>query len=333
MESIKQYVETVLGKEVLVTSREHDCVEQLLTAKRIKHTCCGAYGGDTKAGKLIASIKRSGCLADLIQGYDVDWCMHASSPEAARVAIGLGIRNICLTDTPHAVTVNKLCFPFADWVVAPSCIDTHTLATMGATKVQSYKGVDQVAWLKDFKPDESVVSRYVEGDNPLVIFRPPENQATYYASGDERPSVNLITELAQKYPKTKFIVMPRYVRQHHDYESIIPDNVNMAILVNCIDAPSLMAKADLVMTGGGTMALESALLGTPSITYFPMDLDVVNYIQQRGFPIHQCKDVPSALRTASRIIEERAKYDVKKQLNALESPINAIDKIIRRQER
>ena len=53
-----------------------------------------------------------------------------------------------------------------------------------------------------------------------------------------------------------------------------------------IDAPSLMTKADLVISGGGTMIRESTLLGIPSISMFQRYfIEIEKYLIKKGFPL------------------------------------------------
>ena len=67
-------------------------------------------------------------------------------------------------------------------------------------------------------------------------------------------------------PQTVAVVLPRNEDQRHAARAragdslIVPDRV--------IDAQSLVAYADLVVSGGGTMNREAVALGTPAYTIF-----------------------------------------------------------------
>src|SRR2546430_3183540 len=66
---------------------------------------------------------------------------------------------------------------------------------------------------------------------------------------------------AREREDVQIVVLPRTADQRAQY-AIEPGCV--AIPDNAVDAPSLLALADLTVGGGGTMTRESAILGTPT---------------------------------------------------------------------
>ena len=69
---------------------------------------------------------------------------------------------------------------------------------------------------------------------------------------------------------------PEQEKELEDAGVIIPEK--------SVDTLSLLYYARVAMTAGGTMGRESALMGTPTIYSFPLELDVSTYIAERGFP-------------------------------------------------
>ena len=80
--------------DLLCTGRNYrECV-QLSKLKKFELKTVGKYGGSSKYGKLRASSSRIFGLAKEIDKFKPDLCISFSSPEAARVAFGLGIPHI-----------------------------------------------------------------------------------------------------------------------------------------------------------------------------------------------------------------------------------------------
>ena len=80
--------------EVLCTARDYrECV-RLARLKKFELRLVGRHGGSSKYDKLRASSSRIFDLAKEIERFNPDLCISFSSPEAARVAFGLGIPRI-----------------------------------------------------------------------------------------------------------------------------------------------------------------------------------------------------------------------------------------------
>ena len=58
--------------------------------------------------KLLASLDRSKLLTKKIEKWNPDLLISFCSPEASRVAYGLGIPHIAFSDSPHAKAVMRL---------------------------------------------------------------------------------------------------------------------------------------------------------------------------------------------------------------------------------
>ncbi|WXG47616.1 MAG: DUF354 domain-containing protein [Candidatus Atabeyarchaeum deiterrae] len=336
-ESIKRDLEAK-GNRVIVTTRVHDVVIDLLKLKRIPHFVAGEYGGETLEGKLRASTKRVLSLTDFISPSckEIDFSMHFSSPEAARVAFGLGLTSICLNDTPHSIAVCKLSFPLSTYVVTPKCISPSKLLKLGASKesIVQYDGVDEVAWIPNVKPDSSVLKALgLDEQKPIVVIRPEESKAAYMrglkdVNALELKGTPLIEKILKEFPSTQIVVLPRYEEQRRATlerfagQVIVPDKA--------IDGPSLIAFSTLTVSGGGTMSWEAALLGVPSICHFPKAMDVERYLSKKGFPIYCSADMGKVTSHALAILRNPSKFRVntKRLLTKMESPMDAIDRIL-----
>jgi predicted glycosyltransferase len=336
-ESIKRSLEA-RGHKTIVTTRTHDVVVDLLKLKKIPHYVAGKYGGETLEGKLRTSTERVLKLIDFVSplSKEIDFSIHFSSPEAARVAFGLGIKAICLNDTPHSTAVCKLTFPFSNHVVSPACIDPSKLVALGASKdsIVQYDGVDEIAWIPNLKPDSTVLRTLgLSESSLLVVIRPEEAKAAYLHDFKDISSLNfqaapLVKKILEEFKDAQVVVIPRY----EDQRAAILKEFHGKVIVprQVIDGPSLLAFSTLTVSGGGTMCWESALLGVPSISHFPLEMDVERYLTTKGFPIYYSKNLSEVTSHALTVLRDPDKYrvDTKELTRDMESPNDAIDRIL-----
>ena len=137
------------GDEVIVTSRRYREAELLLRKRQINAEFIGSHGGKELSNKLSASLERSELLLEYFREDKPDALVSFSSPEAGRVAFGLGIINICVSDSPHAEAVSKLTIPIADCLLTPWIVPEKSWTVYGIerSKIETYKALDPFVWL------------------------------------------------------------------------------------------------------------------------------------------------------------------------------------------
>ena len=317
--------------ELLITTRGYKETNELLKIKRIDAKVVGKHGGGTLEGKLDAGIARMNGLNKLVQKERPDVLVSLSSPEAARVAFGLKIPHICVNDIPESEAVTKLTAPLSTLIVAPTLIPKSAWLKYGvpAEKVMQYNALDPVAWLKGFKPNEKVVSELkIKKGKPIITFRTEEVFAAYLSGKvNEKSSVVLpvINELMEKVD-ANFVVLPRYKEQ----EEIISKSLNGSAIVahHAIDGPSLLSYSDIFIGSGGTMTLEAALLGTPTISCRPFSTMYEDYAIKEGLVIKAEKDAASK---AQEILNGNGKYkqELKKKADKLMKEMDDPNQIIK----
>jgi len=220
---------------------------------------------------------------------------------------------ISTVDTPYATAVHKLTLPLTKYIVASKAIPQETLKQYNAdAKMVSFDGVDEVAWIKDFKPE-------IVGDfgRPLIVVRQLEEKAVYTNKKLDMEA------LARKLTKLgKVVFLSRYERKGIG-DLIIPKGF--------IDSASLVAQADLFVGVGGTITREAALQGTPAIVADLFSGQYVNdFLAEKGFPIFRAS-ASEVLTVARR--EVGRKRDVKTKLKKLENPVDVIADIVKKVDR
>lgn len=274
-----------LGYSILLTSRRYIQLDELIETsfKEWSIIRVGKWGGGSLEGKLRASIERMKLLLDVVVGERPDACLSSGSPEAARIAYGLGIPHLLISDTPHS-PVNRLAAPLSRRVLTPWVIPIREWIEAGADRkmIAQYKALDPCFWLKDFKLDKSILGDLEE--RGYILFRMPETQASYLRTGDRE-----FLELAHKITKIlgdmKLVVLCRYTEQAGSARRILGGKA--VVIDKLILGAPLIAFSAIFIGGGGTMTQEASLLGVPAISIYPKELPaVLRFLERRRLLIH-----------------------------------------------
>ncbi len=296
------------GHKVTLTTRKHP--DTLTLAKLLKEEfiVAGKYDPRSPLSRLRESVKRQLLFCKMFEDEKPDVAISHRSVELCRVAFGLGIPNISTHDTVHAEAVNRLTMPLIDYLVVSKALPKNSVEGYGVKKIFWFDGVDEVAWIKGFKPE----IKY-EYKKPLIVVRELEEKAAY-AQEKEDVTKTLAKKLASL---GNVLFLPRY-RRKPIKNLIVPEEF--------VDSASLVSRADLVVSAGGTIAREAALQGIPTIVISSFGKLYVNEcLSKKGFPIFT---VPAdkALSYAKRLLGQT--WDVKDKLEKLENPVDIIEKII-----
>jgi hypothetical protein len=298
-----------VGHEVILTTREHPDTLALANLLGEKPLVVGKYAPSSLFSRLEESAKRMLHFSELFKNELPNVAISHQSVELCRTAFGLGIPIILTADTPHAVAVNRLTIPLSNLLVASEAIPKKFFNSLGAQRVVRFKGVDEVAWVKDFvkSSEESILEK------PLIIVRQKENRASY-AVGKEDETVKLAMKLSSL---GNVLFISRYNRIEND---------KVTVKEEFVDTLSAVANADLVVSAGGTISREAALQGIPSIVVSEMGYTYVNkYLSRKGFPLFIVK-VSEVLNYAKKYLGK--KFDVKAKLAMLENPVEVIEKTV-----
>jgi predicted glycosyltransferase len=151
--------------------------------------------------------------------------------------------------------------------MVPDAIPPERLRRYGVDdgKLVRYPGLKEEYYLADFAPDPGVPAAL--GADPariLVVLRPPPDVSLYHRKAN-RLFPQVLDVLGNR-ADVHAVVIPRteqqriYVRALAFPSLLVPDGA--------VDAQSLVAAADLVVSAGGTMNREAVALGTPVYTTY-----------------------------------------------------------------
>jgi predicted glycosyltransferase len=295
------------GHEFIFTTREHPDTLPLMKILGEKPIVVGKYNPSTLASRLQESAERIIEFSKMFEKSKPDVAIAHQSVELCRTAFGLGIPIILTADTPHALSVNRLTIPFAHTVVVSEALPKSFTSIYCAQKVVPFKGVDEVAWIKGFKPAKMPGLK-----KPLIVLRQIENKAAY-AKGKADNAKTLAQQLAEV---GNVHLLERYNGEGKTYgEKAVFE-----------DSASLVANADLVVSYGGTISREAALQGVPSIAISDMAKTPVNtYVAKRGFPLYITTE-EKVMGLARKYLGKR--FDVSAKLAELENPVDVIANLV-----
>jgi len=297
-----------LGHEFILTTRRHPDTLPLAKFLGEEPIIVGRYAPESALSRLEESLKRQIIFCRIFGDRLPDLAMMHASVECARVAFGLRIPLISTFDTTHAEALNRLTVPLADIVIASKAIPQQIIYSYGAKKVVQFEGVDEVAWIRNFKPLITFDFR-----RPFIVVRQSEIRAVY-AEGIR----DVTEEVARKLTLLGQVVyLSRYERKSRR-GLIVPRGF--------IDSASLAAQADLVVSVGGTISREAALQGTPSIVIKVFnEIYVNNYLASKGFPIFTVEP-EEVIGYAKKYLGKR--FEVKDFLNDLKDPVDVIERLV-----
>jgi uncharacterized protein len=255
------------GAEVRVTAR--DFAQTVELAQRLGVDCdvIGRHRGARLGAKAAGLAERSAALARWARrNGPFELALGHGSNDVTVAARLLRIRCSTMFDYEWATVQHTVNCRLAQAVVVPEAIPPERLDRYGARgKLQRYAGLKEEYYLADFEPDAGVVDQLgLDRSQPIAVVRTPPSVSLYH-----RFENDLFAQVLDKLRGTQTVVLPRVAEQRAQLDGfIVPEHA--------IDAQSLIAFADVVVSAGGTMNREAVALGTPVWTTFEGRLGAVD---------------------------------------------------------
>jgi predicted glycosyltransferase len=254
------------GDQILVTARENGETVGNLERLAIPHLVVGRHGGARKVGKGAALITRSAKLSRPVWKFRPDLAVAHGSVDLAVLSRSFFIPSAQMQDYEFAGLQRKVAWRVARRVLVPDSIPVDRLVKAGAReeKLVRFPGLKEDYYLADFVPDPSVPEDLgVDLERILVIVRPPPETAAYHA---ENPLYEQVIDRLAIEEGVTAVIIPRTPAQADRARA--RNSANLIVPEKAVDAQSLIAFADLVVSAGGTMNREAVALGTPVFTTF-----------------------------------------------------------------
>ena len=255
------------GDEVEITARDYAQTLQLLELHGLEATVLGRHGGRSRLGKARSLGSRLHALRKWARPREFDLALAHGSHELTITARRLDVPSATTHDYEFATLQHQLGMRAATKVVVPESIPEERLARFGVRppKLLRYPGLKEEYYLADFDPDPTVPTALgVDPNRVLVVLRPPPDVSLYHRHSN--PLFPQTLDHLGRADDVQAVVLPRteeqreYVRGLALPSVIVPDRA--------VDAQSLIALADVVVSAGGTMNREAAALGVPVYTTY-----------------------------------------------------------------
>ncbi|UGS33760.1 DUF354 domain-containing protein [Capillimicrobium parvum] len=257
------------GHEVLITARDFAQTLGLLERYGLAHTAIGRHQGAGLPAKARGLAARSLALARWARRRRrFDLAVGHGSNDVMVAAALLRIPSATTFDYEWATLQHMINCRLARAVVVPGAIPPERLERYGARgKIHPYPGLKEEYALADFEPDPAVLAELgLEPAEPIAVVRTPAEMSAYH-----RFENAMFRDVLERLRGRQTVVLPRTPQQRDELAGtglIVPERA--------IDAQSLVAYADLVVSAGGTMNREAVALGTPVWTTFEGRLGAVD---------------------------------------------------------
>jgi predicted glycosyltransferase len=308
------------GAEVAVTAR--DFAQTVALCERFGIDCdvIGRHRGARLGAKALGLADRSLALTRYARGRGFDLAVGHGSNDVTVAAFALRIPRSTMFDYEWATVQHTVNCRLCNAVVVPEAIPPERLDRYGARgKLQRYAGLKEEYYLADFVADEAVLSELgLNAADPIAVVRTPPSVSLYHRFENDLFGEVLLALREQ----AQVVVLPRVADQRAELEKaggfIVPDHA--------IDAQSLIAFSDLVISAGGTMNREAVALGTPVFTTFEGRLGAVDerlIAEGRLRQLTSASEVQIVKRTAGEAAADRTLRDPRELLALAMAPLSA----------
>jgi len=262
----------------LVELLEEDGHEVELTARPLSHTLellddwghpyrvIGQHGGARRARKVLTTAARLRGMLRFGRGRRFDFALaHASVdlPPAARL---LGIPNTTMFDYEWATAQHNVVCRLADRVLVPEAIPPERLERYGARppKLVRFEGLKEEYYLSDWEPDPRALKALrLDRRRVICVVRTAPSYALYLGGSENQLLTGVLRRLAVDDAQT--VVLARTDEQRRAVQAV---SDRFVVPNRAVDGSSLVAFADVLVSAGGTMNREAAVLGTPVWSIF-----------------------------------------------------------------
>ena len=262
------------GHEVTLTARPLSHTTELLDDWGHPYTALGHHGGAGRVGKGLAAASRTAQAFAFARGKGFDYGLAHGSTDLPPVGRVLGIPNTTMFDYEWARLQHELNCRLATSVLIPDAIPAERVERYGARppKLVRYPGLKEEYYLAGFEPDASVAAELgVDRSRILAVVRTAPSYALYLGGSENELLPQVLRRLLDE--GAQVIVLARTDEQRRRLREL---DAGLIVPERAVDGRSLAALADLVVSAGGTMIREAAVLGTPVWSIFEGRLGAVD---------------------------------------------------------
>ncbi|MGN6430158.1 MAG: DUF354 domain-containing protein [Gaiellaceae bacterium] len=276
------------GHEVTMTARPLSHTTELLDDWGHPYTAIGHHGGAGMLGKALAAGSRVVQAFGFARGKNFDYGLAHGSTDVPPVGRVLGIPNTTMFDYEWARLQHEVNCRLAPRVLVPDAIPAERLAQYGARppKLVQYPGLKEEYYLADFEPDSAVLGDLgLDPARVIAVVRTAPSYALYLGGSENELVPRVLRRLLDE--GAQVVVLARTDEQRRALRDVDPA---LVVPERAVDGRSLAGLADLVVSAGGTMIREAAVLGTPVWSIFEGRLGAVDELLEREGRVRFLRD-------------------------------------------
>jgi uncharacterized protein len=258
------------GYEVVLTARRFGQVEEIVESHGLRCTVIGRH----RTPRFFATR----ALATIVRGVRLTFYGRKNRPamavnhgSRAQVLAAWFLRIPVMTIYDYEFVDSEIFSRMATKLLVPETIPTLTLERrhVNMKKVIRYPGYKENVYLSGWHNSPGVMDELELDPRRLIItVRPPATWA-HYQSPFSDVLFRALVERLRGDQDAQVVVLPRTQEQGERLKSSYGmRSAPFRVSDKAVDALSLMAHSDAVLSGGGTMAREAAILGTPAYSLF-----------------------------------------------------------------
>jgi predicted glycosyltransferase len=254
--------------QYLVTIREYAQTRELCELWNIKYSLIDKHAGKYKINKIINLFLRSSKLKNFIRDKNISLAISHGSRTQLVTCNRSHIPSILMLD--YEYTENKIFNYLSNYLLMPVFIPDERLIAAGfnMNKVIRYNGFKEEIYLSEFKADPDFRKKINVSENDvLVVIRPPSLLGNYRNYKSENLFVEAI-KFFSEFSNCCCYIISRTIEDRNLIKFLNLKSGNFRFLEKTVDGLQILNAADIVLSGGGTMNRESALLGTDTYSIF-----------------------------------------------------------------
>jgi hypothetical protein len=271
------------GHRVSVTVRDYGYTRELIDQAGIPYDLIGRHSGKNIVRKVFGILGRVVSLILWSRGRKIDVAVsHGSRALVLACAV---LRIPCVTMYDYEFVSTSIFNKLSSKVLLPHILPPDLLKSMGleGKRVAQYPGLKEEVYLGDFTPEPSILAHL--GVNPgrvLAVIRPPATAAHYHNPLSEE-IIQALFDRISAMENVVGVITPRTSSQAEAIRRSLKNPSNFRILDEPVNGLNLIANADLVVGGGGTMNREAAFLGVPVYSVFTGKVGTIDrMLSERG---------------------------------------------------
>ena len=311
------------GDRVLVTSRDKDVELALLGSLGIDGRCLSRARRGL-GGLAVELVERNLRMLAVARRFRPDVLVARMGISIGLPGLLLRVPRVIFEDTEHARLQAALSLPFATQIVT----GTGYTRDQGARQVR-FRGYPVLAYLAPdrFHPDPEALRRHgLAPDRPFVVVRTVAWQAAHDVGVDRSSSDDLRRAIDRLGRHGRVVVSTE--------GELPPDLAPLANPVPVADVHHLLAFARLFLGESGTMAAESAVLGTPAVYCNPLRTGYLESLARDHGLVRLCDRLADGIGVAEELL---ARPDLPREwaarrramLEASEDVVEAMVRVVR----